>query len=379
MYMAFKYYYIDDDSMSTIQETARGLSSFSDDLEIEPYQHKVWSEEIDFLLNNQDQYEGLILDWSLTNKNQDGNRADFDVEALAQQLRKYAVEKRKFKKSFPIILCSAKYRFRQVFEKESTSHDLFDAVYEKDQFSDDKGNVTRELISLAHGYVSLNDKLKYSASLNSTLQLLGEKDQSHIDVRVVTHLRKLIDENKPGHVIARFILENIVKPNGVLVDKYLLASRLGLDVLSEDGNKAFEKFKKKIETYSYNGIFEDGWERWWMNKISDWWDDNFEEKLGNISGPDKVKLLNKKFKTHLIPAEKTEKSVSEYFWVTCFETNRPISIKDSVLKEEKSNNFDWTEDEYFSIEAALEKEQNELNILERDKIKKLKKMFEKVR
>jgi len=377
--MAYKYYYIDDDSMETIKEIAKGLSSFSEQLEVEPYQHKIWSEELSFLLDNQEQYNGLILDWSLTRKNQEGEEADFDVEALAQQLRKYAVEKRRFKKSFPIILCSAKLRFRQVFEKESTTHDLFDGVYEKEQFSDDKSNVTRELISLAHGYETMNDKLKYSAPLNSSLQLLGEKDQSPIDVRVVTHLRKLIDENKPGHVIARFILESIVKPNGILVDKYLLASRLGLDVLSEDGHKAFEKFKKKIEKLSYSGIFGDGWERWWMSKISDWWDDNFENNLGDISGPDKVELLNKKFKASLIPAEKTGKSVSNYFWVTCFETNRPISIKDSVLKEEKSKNFDWIEDEYFSIEAALEKEQNELNILERERIKKLKKMFEKVR
>lgn len=374
--MAINYYYIDDDPLSTITETAKGLSINPQILNIIPYQHKKWDDEIEFLIKNQTKFDGLLLDWNLNRKNESGDEANFNVEALAQQIRRLIIENKKLKKDFPIVLCSANYRFKKVFNKELTSHDLFDAIYEKDDFNDNQKEVIVQLADLGNGYRKIESLKKLDDILSA---VFGDIKIEDIDYRILDSIKILIKGNKPSHEITRFMLIKVIKNNGVLIDKYLLASRLGVDILTEVNLEDWDKLLKKLETLKYNGIFSSGWERWWMNKLHSWWISNFENQLGSLSGSERVKLLNDKFKLNLKPANLAPNCNSEYFWNICKETNVPIAYQDSVISSSSLDKPSWQDDEYFSINIAVQKNASEVHALERDRLKKLKVLHSKNR
>lgn len=376
--MAIRYYYIDDDPMQTIQETAKGLSTSSTKLKITPFQHQPWKEELDFLVEEQDQFDGLILDWSLKNKNNSGDEPDFDVEALAQQLRKLMTERKHIKKNFPIVLCSAHHRFQKLFGKLLSSHDLFDIVYEKDQFNDNHHQVILELTELAKGYQIISQKISDLSAVKANESILNAPDKSLIDYRIWDYLLILITEEKPPYEIARFIINKLIRTNGPLIDEYLLASRLGVDILSKPKSDDWAKLLKKITTFKYNGPFNIAWERWWMSGIFDWWENTFGCALGTLSGPEKIAQLNQKFKLQLSPAIKTAKSKSDYFWVVCKETLAPISIDDAFLLSPSIDKTPWEDDSYISIDTAL-LYSGQVHPLERERLKKMKSMYTKTR
>jgi hypothetical protein len=82
---------------------------------------------------------------------------------------------------------------------------------------------------------------------------------------------------------------------------------------------------------------------------------------------------------NLIPAKPTELSRSEMFWTICSETNKPLAIEDAIIAKTKVGTVDWLDDEYYSIDTALQKDYKEVNLLEKDRLKKLKNMYAKTR
>lgn len=363
--MAIKYYYIDDDPTSIIEETAKGLSILPDTLVVESYQHKKWGQEIEFIIENQSQIDGLLLDWGLINPNSDDEKADFNVEALAQQIRRFTVDKKsKLKKDFPIVLCSAQTNFKEVFSKELTGHDLFDIVYEKDDFDDFQEKVISELTDLAIGYNDIHKN-------KSVLKWLGLQEQDETDIRIIDNLENQLKEKSPTHEIARFILTKVINLQGVLIDEYLLAARLGVDIVTHKDRKSWDKLKEQLPKCSYEGVFSNAWQRWWMSKISDWMR---ERSLGSKSPKEQVAQLNKEFGLKLKAAEKTEKSRSNEFWVICKNTKRPIALEDAVIAAKDVSSVPWEEDEYYSIDEALTVDVKEIHPMERERLKKLKKL-----
>jgi hypothetical protein len=374
--MAIKYYYIDDDPLSTITETAKGLSVESEKLTIIPYQHKKWDEEIDFLIENQNKFDGLLLDWNLTGKNDLGVKANFNIEALAQQIRRLVIEKTKLKKDFPIVLCSANYRFKDVFSKELTSHDLFDKIFEKDDFDKNQSEIIRKLEDLAQGYIKIGNAKNIDEILKT---VFGNIEIKEIDYRVLSSMRSLIKGGKPSHEISRFMLSKVINKNGVLIDKYLLAARLGVDILTEGGLDEWNLLLEKLKETKFNGVFSNGWERWWMNKLNIWWESKFDCLLGSLNGPKRVKLLNEKFKLNLKCANLAPKSKSEYFWTVCKESHCPIAYEDGIILASSIDKLSWEDDECLSIEIAIQKGANEVHPFEKDRLKKLKTLYTKIR
>ena len=368
--MAIKYYYIDDDPQSTIVETAKGLSIYPEKLEITAFQHKNWDNQISFIIENQDLFDGLLLDWSLNNKNEEGINANYNVEALAQQLRRYIIDNEKIRKDFPIVICSADYRFKEIFCKEVSGHDLFDLVFEKDDFDLYQDRIISQLEDLAHSY-------KIIANQKTVKDIFNLKNTNQLDYRVLDYLETQI--NQPTHEIARFIFEKIINSNGVLIDEFLLASRLGVDIIDNSNSKDWLKLLEIIEEALYKGVFSSGWPRWWMIKINEFWELNFEISLGNLSAEKRVQLLNEKFELNLVPAKIREKGSSNYFWVICKKTKYPLSIDDAILSTSDINKSSWEEDEYFSIESALVEDIKNIHVLEKERIKKLKVLYTKVR
>ncbi|HCR75446.1 MAG TPA: hypothetical protein DIW37_03365, partial [Chryseobacterium sp.] len=192
--MAIRYYYIDDDPKSTITETAKGLSIHPKELIVTAFQHKEWDKQISFIIENQQNFDGLLLDWTLNQKSEEGADANFNVEALAQQLRRHIIDNDKIKKDFPIVICSADYRFQDIFSKETSGHDLFDLVFEKDEFDTDQEKIILQLKDLAEGYKSISTH-------KSIKEIFGIENLEELDYRVLDYMENQISQ--PTHEIAR--------------------------------------------------------------------------------------------------------------------------------------------------------------------------------
>ncbi|MDF2833027.1 hypothetical protein [Chryseobacterium indoltheticum] len=370
--MATNYYYIDDDSKSTITETAKGLSVNPEKLVVQAFQHKEWDDQIKFIIENQNEFDGLLLDWTLKRKSDEGVDANFNVEALAQQIRRYIIDNDKLKKDFPIVICSADYRFHDIFSREVTGHDLFDLVFAKDEFDSKQYEIINQLEDLSVGYKMITKAKKVE-------DILKTENLEDIDYRVLDYLQNQIGQ--PTHEIARFILTKLVKSNGILIDEYLLASRLGVDILTKEQERIEEwnKLLKIIDSTRYKGTFSNAWSNWWMHKINEFWLENFEESLGNLNGAERVNYLNQKFQLQLHPAPILEKAASSDFWVVCKKTHAPLAISDAVLATSDVNRSSWEEDEYFSIEIALQEDVKNIHILEKERVQKLKVEYTKAR
>ena len=368
--MGIKYYYIDDDPKTTIEETAKGLSVYPSRLKIEAFQHESWDNQLAFIIDHQNSFDGLILDWSLNNKNSKGDNANYNVEALAQQLRRLIIDNEKIKKDFPIVLCSANYKFKDTFSRELTGHDLFDLVFEKDDFDTKQEIIINQLEDLANGY-------KIIAKDNSIENIFCVKQVDEVDYRIVDHLQN--QKKEPPHEISRFLFTKIINANGVLIDEYLLAARCGVDIIDEKNLSEWEKLKDLLKGTKYCGVFSNGWQRWWMNKVTSFWEEHFQSSPGSILGEKRVEILNSKFGIKLTPAKIFEKGNSSAFWVICKKTLRPLAIEDAVLCSSDINKPAWEEDEYFSVKVALEEDIKTIHPLEKDRVKKLKELFAKVR
>ena len=376
--MAIKYYYIDDDPLSTIEETAKGLSIHNEILEVIPFQHKKWEDLISFLIENQSNFDGLLLDWGLNRKNEEGDKANFDVEALTQQLRRLSVEKKILKKDFPIILCSAQYEFSKVYDKLLSSHDLFDVIYEKDFFHERREIVENEMADIGNSYKRITELLASNDTENVLKHLFAIDNLEKVDYRIVDYLRQLLNEKKPIHELARFMLTKVARPAGVLIDKALLSARLGVN-LDDEANENTLGLFKNLNSCVYKGVFANHNQRWWMELIIDWWNENFDMSLGSLSAKERASLLNEKFNLTLNSITPLENSKSDYFWTICKVTRNPIAISDGILAATPIDKSPWEEDEYFSIMKAVEQEASKVHPLERDRLKKLKELYTKVR
>ena len=175
------------------------------------------------------------------------------------------------------------------------------------------------------------------------------------------------------------MLTNVINPSGVLINEYLLAARLGVDIVDTKDLTEWSKLLGIFSETRYNGVFSNGWNRWWMNKITVFWEQTFGCSIGSLFGEEKVKMMNEKFGLKLSAAKIFEKGTSSAFWVICKKTNRPLAIEDAVMCSSEVNKSSWEEDEYFSISVALEEDIREIHVLEKERVKKLKVQFSKVR
>jgi hypothetical protein len=166
---------------------------------------------------------------------------------------------------------------------------------------------------------------------------------------------------------------------GPLINEYILAARLGVDIIKKETEKDWIKLKNILIDCKYKGIFGNGWDRWWMSKIDMFWRSVTDIPLGDINAEARVKFLNDKFGLALTAAKSMDKALSSLFWTIDKKTNQPLAIEDGVTAQSNIDSPPWKEDEYYSIGSALE--ENILNIhpIEKDRLSKLKVKFTKTR
>lgn len=344
--MAYSFLYIDDFIDERIKGIEKGLNreGFLSVKLRNPVGN--WEKEMDLIINerNNDEYQGILIDLRLQDeRNAQNLYSKYRGSSIAQELRNIAKEGDLI--DCPIVLLSATENMRKSMDQ--TNKDLFDYSFEKDSLGEEHSTFERAqqiLFALANGYQFLIKK-EYSIEdiLGNQLALLDKR----LALDLVT-LRK----NKPPHILAGFILKQMIERNGPLICENLLAARMGVD--KEQSGNNWLMLLKYFEQSVYKGVFSEGWQRWWFFGIERWWFDTFPEKiLRLLDASDRVNLLNDKLQLLLVAQKKTFRSSSEKFWVLCKGTLAPIDVTDGFLIAGQDNIYPWQDKEYVSYDEAL--------------------------
>jgi hypothetical protein len=323
------YLYLDDEDVSA---TVNSLT-YHGYIEITVRKAKGFESELDAL--NFSELDGIILDYRLDG-NQEGGGVRYKAPALAQELRNRITENQ-IKKDFPIILCSTDDKIR-LLNSDETSNDLFDFRFLKNTELNPK-NVSFILNVLSEGYklieVSKND-----------LSRIVNRDINEIDERLFS---RFIDKTVPTHEIARHINHQLIRETGLLIDKNILLARLGL----ENNEKSSNLIEKHFDDCFYTGIFHEGWQRWWMDKVKNKFTELTGKTLASLDATQRVNHLINKTGLDLENAKPIKLSKSNRFWTICQYTSAPLDpLEGYKLADEPI--LSWQEPRYISLLAIAE-------------------------
>ncbi len=336
--MAIKYFYIDDDPKS--QNKVEGFEN--ENLSIVAMQHKdSWEEQFRFLKEKEGDFDGLILDLKLDGlPNSNDKWANFRGTSLAQEIR--TRQKEGVLKSFPIVLFSTNEKTEQTLEK--SGKDLFDIFIDKELNDKAFTMFTTQLIDLPTGYNALGGS---AMTINDILKV----DETIIDSRFVSEYNET--KKSPVHIQSRFLITEFLTKQGLLIDEDILAARLGID---KSKSTDWPKLLELLTNAKYKGVFCNGWPRWWMHLVEQWWNKTIESDTFLRSTQAKVRVGKIKQVTHLeqlLVAEKIDKANSDDFWTVCQGYNRPLDPVDGLLVQGQDNLYPWQEPKYVSVDAAL--------------------------
>lgn len=338
------YLYIDDDSADRVSGTIQGFKQASvlDIVQNQP--ESTWEEQIQFIkeYSDSDKIDGLILDLRLDDyPNAQNRKANFRGTSLAQEIR--TRQKEGNLKEFPIVLFSGNDKVENSLE--NSGKDLFDICIEKDGIDDHKFHVYRSILTaLSNGYKVIPKEVH-------NLSSLFRVDYSTLDPRFVSEIVGI--SKSPSHIISRFLILEFIKKPGLLIDENYLAARLGID---KEKSKDWNSLLEILSPIEYNGIYSNGWRRWWMPQLLEWWENSIGAKtyLRSTSATMRVEFLRESIGLHdLYPSEKIAKSESDEFWTVCRGLNKPLDPVDGFVIEGQDNIYPWQDSEYVSIEAAL--------------------------
>ena len=368
------YLYIDDDSAERVDGTVEGFKQ-ENYLEIIPNQpNSTWEEQIQFVEQKENEgiLDGLILDLRLDDyPNAQLKKANFRGTSLAQEVR--TRQKEGILKPFPIVLFSGNDQVANSLER--SGKDLFDICIAKESIDDTNYIKYRyRLYALAEGYKLISETI-------SQLSEILKVDTEIIDERFLSELNDLSSE--PIHVIAHFIIDELIDKQGLLINEQILAARLGIDI-SQSAD--WEKLLASLSETKYLGVFATGWDRWWMPKIDEWWRNSIESDtyLRSTSASIRVNRIKEKLGIEgLQPANKIEKADSDEFWTICKGYNLPLDPVDGLIIEGQENLYPWQDAEYVSIDAALKRRNNsvwkKVAKLEEERLNELEVQFSKIR
>jgi hypothetical protein len=371
--MSVKYLYLDDEQEQQTLDFKELLESEVTGLEIVLAPPKSFGEEIKRI--KKEDYDGLMLDLRLDVKSD----AEYRAFSLAQELRTRATEGRM--KDIPMVVCSTDRKLKESYNKDSTSHDLFDRKYLKnDDLVDRSESVAKELVALAKGYKQITQIRAKKGGAGPQLKrmfLLEDEQLNALDIRLVDHFGE-VQGRLPVHEYARFILNEMILISGPLVSNEIICARLGIDVESKSIDELFDRYLKK---FRYKGPFNEYWNRWWWHLIDSWWSNRTNTHLSILTAEERTVLLKKLSKIDsLNPAKPIEDIYRTKYWTVCELYKKPLDLINGILVEVKKERMPWQDKPYMSTKAALDVKSKANNIyphqLEKEKVKALKKQID---
>lgn len=344
-----------DDEENLIKPYIRELLRSSTEIEITVKHPRSFDEQISSIVDElKDSYDGLILDLRLDEKTKEGEgRANFRAPALAQELRSRASDDKEL--SHPIILWSTDEKLNNSYYRDTTAQDLFDLVYRKGEIKKNASQIAVQLVSLVDGYKKVaqilrrKEKKEFLNSQERLRLMLGlQKKQNFLDPRILGYFDGIKSEDSLEiYKYARFIMKNLIKSTGPLIDEGMLASRLGIDISrSNDWGNLKNNF---LGNFAYTGVFDQGWKRWWTYLIEEWWKDKIKDKsLRQLTADQRVvRLINYTNLENLTPAIPIKKEYSSKFWTICQVEMKPLAPIDGIILKQHERQ-PWQEFLYVS-------------------------------
>lgn len=340
-----KYIYVDDENDSSITSL---ISGFSDTGLIEVNQLSIEKglsfSELESLIRakiSDENYDGLLIDLRLDG---DGpNQLEYSAISISSELR--AICARNELKSFPIILCSTLDKIKETYKSDKTSHDLFDYTFRKSE-NPDYERFSRKLKALAEGYKTLPFDAK---SLN---QIFQREDLKNLDQRIFERFYN--QDIIVPYDFAHFTVKTLFHCTNPLIKETVLAARLGVNIVASGAY--WTELLSKFEDCKFNGLFSDGWNRWWADLLN--------TKLKAISGKnfsflkaeERVAILKEAFEIDgIIAAEPLEHNTSSEFWTICEATKCPLDPMEGIKVRLSHELKAWQELKYMSLYAVLER------------------------
>ena len=340
----YRYLYIDDEGKDTSEALASGLSSKNVTVE---YKH-VSIFDTEFIKNNLDNYDGIVLDLRLDDT---PNSSNFTATEFAQHIRTLVTKKEDLKKDLPIVLFSTDDKLQQVYAIDLSSHNLFDSYYNKTE-TDTHANASNELFALAEGYIEINK------NKNNLPALMGLEDLYDLNAEIFARF-DIENSNIPIHEYAQVILKDLIYVTGALIDESILASRLGVDIKSKNWQEVKELFKLA----KYQGVFSDGWDRWWMFKINEIFKKEFNTYLSYLNAEEKCQLfIEKKNISDISSPIPIKFNSSNRYTTVCKVLNRPLDAIEGYRVYTTKPLKQWQEYSYASLYAFAEKLNEEKKI-----------------
>ncbi len=260
------------------------------------------------------------LDESPCGTDIDGHPNRYKAGPLAQQFRDLFLNDNSI--DCPIILVSQEANIRTAYDPDRTAHNLFDAVFLKSEILNSPNDSRARILGLTRAYKTLIELWDDSDRLEAVLgnQVLHASLQD---------IESINSANAP-HQLARSIFQYIISRNGLLIDIDNLMAKLGINVETSDVARLEQILQ--AESILYEGVFHEGWKRWWSVKVDDWAEVLCEQKIGTLGAQEITCLLSEKLNIHLEPARSQwqEDNNNPNFSLACAVCDRPTELDFSV-------------------------------------------------
>ncbi|MFF7063738.1 hypothetical protein [Pseudomonas sp. NPDC008258] len=371
-----KYLCIDDQPEEYIEPLLDQLSTHNQNLQFKgmhPEEFASQFEKIHSLASEED-YFGLLVDLRLDqDADAEGNKVYYRGPTLAQELRTRMAEKEL--PNFPIILWSMNDNIVHSYAPDSSSHDLFDAVYAKDDGKHPLGdNVASEIYWLAAGYRELSGiyERHSSYSLEHVIGLI-EGDRDSLDPRLLSYLKGNV-----AFEIAGKVLNTLLRSEGVLASPAMLAARLGIDI--DKSGDSWSNLLESLMNCRYSGVFRQAWPRWWVHRIENWWSElaSYKGSLRKFTAPERVATINERLGLTLVSANPIQENYSLRYSTVCVATEKALDPVDG-FKVYNSRQDAWQDSKYVSAHAVLNRIKKSEWILDPLEVERFKQLTERLK
>ncbi len=273
--------------------------------------------------------DGLLIDLDFRNaRTVDNEPLQYDGMALAQQIRTNQTRGLRqgggpTSMEFPLVRVSKHDVVREFVKGDTTGEDLFDERVDKGDVIEHAESIVPKLISLAADYPRVSEYAGIEEKTEDAVaRLLGVQGEflSGLDVRAILGLRR---PDAPAHLLSRYVITYLLGRPGPLIGEELLATRLGVDLRSDD----WPALRERLKEATYQGVFCAGYFRWWMPLMLDWWASEIDAERPpfRLAATDRVQVLQQKTGLgKLSPIAENPSSPGTKFWHICIKSELPV-------------------------------------------------------
>ena len=313
--------------------------------------------------------DGLIVDLRLDQTAPAGQiPVNYKAQQLASQLHTAMAER--LIPDFPIVLWSITQKLARSFDRDLSSHTLFDLVINKEKLLGKESLQATNLVSLVLGYRKICMTARNSCFWR---EVLSAPHSLELDHRIGESLTSTL----PAHILAKYILDNIIWKSGPLIDQSTLCARLGI---TEASFRASQLAKALLRGASYKGAFCDAWPRWWWANIEKWWQSKNPNlpSILSLTAQERVDIIKKVFKVkNIVIAQPVARKYSKRFTTICQCTMEPLDPIDGFMLSSVGLE-PWHDRLYVSTKVALQPRKHrfegQLDAKEIERLKPLRKM-----